>query len=410
LKAPNGLPPEAIVVDNVDSGFQVFGTWSTSTNGGSDKYGADFRYASPNQPAAGSVITDNDAAGTSLTGTWSTSTSSGKYGANFRYSSAGTGTNTFTWTPSIPSAQQYNVYAWWRQYSDRATNAPFTIHHDGGSTTVTVDQKIDGSQWNLLGTFSLTPGQNHRVVLTNNADGVVIADAVMITPADGLNRAEWTPTLPQTEQYNVYGWWRNYSDRATNAPFTIVHDGGSTTVTVDQKVNGGQWNLLGAFTMTPGQNRRIVLTDQANGLLVADAVQVTRVGAPPPMAVWTPSLPARDRYQVYARWRAWPTRASNAQYTVHHEGGSATVTVNQQANGSTWMPLGTFTMAPGQDHRVELSDVANGILSADAVKFVPVTSEAKTATWEISVGTTGSYKVYAKWPAARRTPRTRRSR
>lgn len=54
----------------------------------------------------------------------------------------------------------------------------------------------------------LSPGQNHRIELTNNADGYVIADAVMITPADGLNRAIRTPTLPQAADYNVFAWWR----------------------------------------------------------------------------------------------------------------------------------------------------------------------------------------------------------
>jgi hypothetical protein len=47
---------------------------------------------------------------------------------------------------------------------------------------------------------ALTPGQNHRLVLTDNADGLVIADGVMITPTDALNRAVWTPTLPAAKR------------------------------------------------------------------------------------------------------------------------------------------------------------------------------------------------------------------
>ncbi len=56
-------------------------------------------------------------------------------------------------------------------------------------------------------------------------------------------------------------------------------------------------------------------------------------------------------------------------------------------------------MAPGQNHRVELTDTANGNLIADDVKFVPKAA-AKTATWTVTVATTGSYKLYAKWPAS----------
>jgi hypothetical protein len=41
--------------------------------------------------------------------------------------------------------------------------------------------------------FDLTPGQNHRAVLTNNANGLVIADAVRFEPIDALpNRTIWT--------------------------------------------------------------------------------------------------------------------------------------------------------------------------------------------------------------------------
>jgi hypothetical protein len=69
--------------------------------------------------------------------------------------------------------------------------------------------------------------------------------------------------------------------------------------------------LLGTFALTPAQNHRVVLTDQADGLVIADAVQVTRVGAPGPMAIWTPDLSARARYQVYARWRAHSNNATD---------------------------------------------------------------------------------------------------
>ena len=35
----------------------------------------------------------------------------------------------------------------------------------------------------------MTPRQNHRVVLTAQGDGQVIADAVAFTPVDAANRA-----------------------------------------------------------------------------------------------------------------------------------------------------------------------------------------------------------------------------
>jgi RHS repeat-associated protein len=56
---------------------------------------------------------------------------------------------------------------------------------------------------------------------------------------------------------------------------------------------------------------------------------------------------------------------------VHHAGGASTVTVNQQQNGGIWVLLGGFELAPGQGHRVVLSDAAAGsYVIADAVRFV----------------------------------------
>jgi Putative metal-binding motif/FIMAH domain len=90
---------------------------------------------------------------------------------------AGTGICTATWTPSIISPGTYNVYAWWVDGPDRATDATYTIFWDGGSSVFTVNQQINGGQWNWLGKFEFD-GTGDYVQLVSNADGKVIADAV----------------------------------------------------------------------------------------------------------------------------------------------------------------------------------------------------------------------------------------
>src|SRR5262249_46828215 len=134
------------------------------------------------------------------------------------------------------------------------------------------------------------------------------------------------------------------------------------------------------------------------GYVDADAVQVTRVSAPLPKAVWTPTLPSRDTYDVYAWWIDI-AGATNAPFKVFHEGGSTTVIKNQREDGATWQYLGTFVMAPGQNHRVELGDIANGPVVADAIKFVPKSGQ-KVASWSYTPGVTGPHKIFAKWPAS----------
>jgi hypothetical protein len=45
-------------------------------------------------------------------------------------------------------------------------------------------------------------------------------------------------------------------------------------VTVNQKSQGGQWILLGSFTMNASTAYAITLSDNANGQVAADAVRV----------------------------------------------------------------------------------------------------------------------------------------
>ena len=62
---------------------------------------------------------------------------------------------------------------------------------------------------------------------------------------------------------------------------------------------------------------------------------------------------------------------------MHHAGGTTTVTVNQEASGGIWVPLGIYDLDPAAGHKVALSDDANGsYVIADAVKFVRSTAPA----------------------------------
>ena len=79
---------------------------------------------------------------------------------------------------------------------------------------------------------------------------------------------------------------------------------------------------------------------------------------------------------MYARWTALSNRSATARYVVTHQGGTATVTQNQQANGATWNLLGTWTFAPGQGVRLEASD--SGYVIADALRFTPSADQPST--------------------------------
>ena len=100
-----------------------------------------------------------------------------EYGNGQRYTRAGNGSRTVTWTPDIPVAGEYSVYVWWVEHSNRVTNAPYTINYDGGSKTIYVNQQENGGKWNYLGTYTFAAGTFWNVMLTNNAGGGQIVDA-----------------------------------------------------------------------------------------------------------------------------------------------------------------------------------------------------------------------------------------
>jgi hypothetical protein len=104
------------------------------------------------------------------------------FAADVRWKFAGDGSATARWTPVVPETGDYAVYAWWTATDVRATDAPYTINYDGGSVTINVNQKLNGGQWNQLATVPFAEGTSGTIVLTDDADGLVIADAIKLVP------------------------------------------------------------------------------------------------------------------------------------------------------------------------------------------------------------------------------------
>jgi hypothetical protein len=168
------------------------------------------------------------------------------------------------------------------------------------------------------------------VTLADTANGeYVVADAVKFVPkASVAKTATWTVSVGTTGSYKVYAKWPASNQHATDVPYTVTHAGGTTAVTANQRVNGGQWNLLGAFTFNSGgSGYKVELSDQVTtGRVAADAIYIAAAGGTPSDAfTWTPTIPSSGPYQVYARWPASSANTGAAQYTVTHGGGTANV-------------------------------------------------------------------------------------
>jgi len=92
--------------------------------------------------------------------------------------------------------------------------------------------------------------------------------------------ARWTPTVTLPGTYEVFVWYVSGSNRANNAPYTVVYDGGSATVPVNQQTGGGQWNSIGSFDFATGTAGYVELGDNANpSVVIADAVRFVKAGS-----------------------------------------------------------------------------------------------------------------------------------
>lgn len=174
-------------------------------------------------PLSAQVIVDNGGAGYSEpSGAWTTGTSApDKYGADYRFAStvgtAGPASAVAEFRPTLGAAGQYVVAAWYPQGTNRANNAPYTVVHATGSTTVRVNQTSGGGAWVTLGTFDFNAGTAGHVTLSNDAEPakVVLTDAVRFTaastPPQGtpefrgvwVSRFEWPSTTPATWKSNL---------------------------------------------------------------------------------------------------------------------------------------------------------------------------------------------------------------
>jgi len=353
------------------------------------------------KPTPTTVIVDNRDAGVSWTGTWSHSSAAGFWATNSVYSN--TAGSTFTFPADLLPDATYAVYAWWTAASNRSTAVPYQIR-SGASLlgTATVNQRLNGGQWNLLGVYSFSQLASVTVV---QAGGITVADAVQFVPVT-LDSLEITGPVTVNEN-------------ATADYDAIAHYSGGISVPVQPQawtvdMPEAAINATGLLTAgAVGADMPVMIRAEytANGVTVADTQGITILNSPLPPEVivdnlsagtssvgtWNPSLtggfygtnsvysntagssftfPATlvpgTTYQVYAWWTAATNRYTAVPYEIRS--GAAllgTVAVNQRNDGGQWNLLGTYAFSDAAAS-VTVVRTGTGVTSADAVRFVPV--------------------------------------
>ncbi len=134
------------------------------------------------------IVVDDTAA--TLVGKWQYSTHTPPYvGLGYLHDmKEGKGTKSVTFTPDLPRAGRYEVRLAHCYNIRRTTNAPVTIRHADGETTLRINQQEPAPHNRLfrtLGTFRFAAGRAGWVRISNDGTDprhVVIADAVQWLP------------------------------------------------------------------------------------------------------------------------------------------------------------------------------------------------------------------------------------
>jgi uncharacterized repeat protein (TIGR03803 family) len=188
----------------------------------------------------------------------------------------------------------------------------------------------------------------------------------------GTKSAQFNFNLPASGTYDVSIWDPAGAQNATNVPVNIVTSTGTTTVTVNEQTNGGEWFDLGTYSF--GQTGQVVVsTTGTNGFVVANAVKFTPVtlssdpSAPLNFAA-APISPTTNRL-------SWTPLATDISDYL----------IQQSSDGKTWTTLGTAgptqtqftTAAPAAGQTVYYQIQAVGPAgSSTFVQSAPLTTSA----------------------------------
>ena len=199
---------------------RVTAAWNESTATW-DSMGGKFAEVGENREQ----VDEADATKVTASGEWPGATGTDRSQAlngAYRYNADSTTGQTFTWVPRLTETGQYEVFVHYVPGSNRATNAPYTVHYDGGSVVKTVNQTTGSGNgtWVSIGSYAFKAGTTHKVVLGDVAGKTVVADGVRF-----VKRAEVTKPAHQTNAWHSYsvrsivqGW---LGDPATNHGFMV---------------------------------------------------------------------------------------------------------------------------------------------------------------------------------------------
>jgi VCBS repeat-containing protein len=367
--------------------------------------------------ASGDVVVDNAQA--TVTGDWQlTDYRPNEYGSDYLHDkNTGKGAKSVTFTPNLAVSGQYEVSLWWPVAQVWATNVPVDVNHAGGTDTVSVNQSLDGGEWNSIGTYDFTAGSGSVTIRTDGTTSHVAADAVQFVlvsatgtapvAVDDAYQTDEGVTLsvdafggvlandsdPQEDPLTAHLGQQDVSNGSltlnNDGSFTYVPDPGFTgeDLFTYQAYDGNEYSNEATVTITvTGSAPAEAIVDNAAAVVTGEWIATTyrpqyynadylhdlNAGKGAKSVEFTPDLGSGGQYEVYLWWPEASLWAANVPVDVVYDGGTETVAVDQSANGGQWNLVGSYQFAPGAGSVVIRTTGTDSHVAADAVRFVQV--------------------------------------
>ena len=272
-----------------------FSGWSGDASGSADPLTVtlyeSLRITANFDSTVADLIVDNTQ--TTATGTWTTRAGTGYYGSDFQTASTtrGPATAAKTFTPTIVTGGNYDVYAWYPTpiSGTTSTNAQYMISFNGGTTNVAVNQQSHQQAWRLLASgVSFAPGTSGFVRLSNNtreSNRRVLADAVRWVYSAKQSSPPAIITQPQDQTSGVGGTAVFTSLAVGTAPLSYQWQFNGVDISGATDSAYARSNLQ----LDDAGNYAVVVTNDAGSVLSFNALLTVELPAMAPTIVVQPT-------------------------------------------------------------------------------------------------------------------------
>ncbi|HEX5492978.1 MAG TPA: polymorphic toxin-type HINT domain-containing protein, partial [Mycobacteriales bacterium] len=307
------------------------------------------------------VLVDNsDAQNVSAVGTWPASSFvSGFQGFDYQTHDAGTGSNSFTWNLTIPQDGTYQVFV--KFPAAAATNAPYTITDStGASTTVPVNQSTGAGTWVSLGSHPFTTtAAGQKVTLTDNANGVVAADAVKLVRDNSADVDNEDTSF--SFGYDPNGNQTQVTDSSPNAlidTYAVSYDGLDQVSTVEEKAAGVVKHTT-TFGYDPNGDTLTRTHDQATATFGYDVRDLLSSVTNAESATDPNPKTSTYNYTVSGQVSAETKPNGNTVNSTYFLDGSLDHQVEKKPDGTTVVAEHTYDYDPNGNQTSDVSHVQN---------------------------------------------------